>query len=246
MPKLSVKSQIQLRREEPYRRAVAQYELILAQDVNADPDDAAAAFVDDEKGVADVNAALAGARDIVAETVAENADVRGLVRQAFATQGVVASEVVDPKPTEPTKFEQYYEFSERLSDIPSHRFLAIRRGQTEGVLRVRVACEADPLLERISEMVALNPSSRFAPHLKEAIEDSYKRLIAPSVEVDVMVETKMKADRAAVEIQALFATAVCEVAARQQGPALHLPAVKHKIHRANDAARLRSPELSFS
>jgi len=175
-------------------------ELILAQDVDADPDDAAAAFVDDEKGVADVNAALAGARDIVAETVAENADVRGLVRQAFATQGVVASEVVDPKPTEPTKFEQYYEFSERLSDIPSHRFLAIRRGQTEGVLRVRVTCEAAPLLECIGEMVALNPSSRFAPHLKEAIEDSYKRLIAPSVEVDVMVETKMKADRAAVEI----------------------------------------------
>ena len=175
-------------------------ELILLQDPAACPDVAAAAFVDAEKGVADVDAALAGARDIVAETVAENADVRGLVRQAFAAQGVVVSEVVDPKPAEPTKFEQYYDFSERLCDIPSHRFLAIRRGQTEGVLRVRVTCEAAPLQVRISEMLALNPASRFAPHLKEAIEDSYKRLIAPSVEIDVMVETKMKADRAAVEI----------------------------------------------
>ncbi|HRR33611.1 MAG TPA: Tex family protein [Kiritimatiellia bacterium] len=175
-------------------------DLILAQDPAANPDEAAAAFVDTEKGLADVEAALAGARDIVAETVAENADVRGLVRQAFATQGRVVSEVVDPKPTEPTKFEQYYEFSEKLCDIPSHRFLAMRRGQTEGVLRVRVTCDAAPLLERISEMYALNPGSRFAPHLKEAIEDSYKRLIAPSVEIDVMVEAKMKADRAAVEI----------------------------------------------
>ncbi|NLC80244.1 MAG: RNA-binding transcriptional accessory protein, partial [Lentisphaerae bacterium] len=175
-------------------------ELILTQDPAACPDEAAAAFVDAEKGVADPDAALAGARDIVAETVAENADVRGLVRQAFAAQGVVASEVVDPKPAEPTKFEQYYDFSERLCEIPSHRFLAIRRGQTEGVLRVRVTCDAAPLLARISEMVALNPASRFAPHLKEAIEDSYKRLIAPSVEIDVMVETKMKADRAAVDI----------------------------------------------
>ncbi len=175
-------------------------ELILTQDPAAGPDEAAAAFVDVEKGVADVDAALAGARDIVAETVAENADVRGWVRQAFAAQGVVASEVVDPKPAEPTKFEQYYDFSERLCDIPSHRFLAIRRGQTEGVLRVRVTCEAAPLLARISERFALNPASRFAPHLKEAIEDSYKRLIAPSVEIDVMVDTKMKADRAAVEI----------------------------------------------
>lgn len=175
-------------------------ELILAQDPAACPAEVAATFVDTEKGVADVEAALAGARDIVAETVAENAEVRGLVRQAFAAQGVVASEVVDPKPAEPTKFEQYYDFSERLCEIPSHRFLAIRRGQTEGVLRVRVTCDAAPLLARISELFELNPASRFAPHLKEAVEDSYKRLIAPSVEIDVMVETKMKADRAAVEI----------------------------------------------
>ena len=126
--------------------------------------------------------------------------MRGLVRQAFAKQSAVVSEVVDPKPEQPTKFEQYYDFRESVATIPSHRFLAIRRGQTENVLRVKLALDAEPLLRRIEETYALNPASPFAPQLKQAIEDSYKRLIAPSVELDVMVEQKLKADRDAIGI----------------------------------------------
>jgi len=174
--------------------------LLLLEQGAQNPEAEAAAFISEEKGVADVAAALAGARDIVAEMISENADVRGLVRQAFANEGVVVSEVVDPKPAEPTKFEQYYDFKEKVSAIPSHRFLAIRRGQAENVLRVRLTCEAEPLLRRIAEMYKLSERSPAAPHLREAIEDGYKRLIAPSVEIDVTVEMKMKADRAAVEI----------------------------------------------
>ena len=174
--------------------------LMILEQSGGQPDADAAAFVSEEKGVEHVAAALAGARDIVAEMVAETADVRGLVRQAFATDGVVVSEVVDPKPAEPTKFEQYYDFKEKVSVIPSHRFLAIRRGQAEGVLRVRLTCDSEPLLRRIEELYKLNLKSLYAPHLKEAIEDGYKRLIAPSVEIDVTVEMKMKSDRAAVEI----------------------------------------------
>ena len=174
--------------------------LMILEQSGGQPDADAAAFVSEEKGVEHVAAALAGARDIVAEMVAETADVRGLVRQAFATDGVVVSEVVDPKPAEPTKFEQYYDFKEKVSVIPSHRFLAIRRGQAEGVLRVRLTCDSEPLLRRIEELYRLNLKSLYAPHLKEAIEDGYKRLIAPSVEIDVTVEMKMKSDRAAVEI----------------------------------------------
>ena len=173
--------------------------LILGQG-KEQPDEAAVAYVNAEKGVSDASSALAGARDIVAEMISENADVRGLVRQAVMTEGMVVSEAVAPKPAEPTKFEQYYEFKEKISAIPSHRFLAIRRGQAEGVLRVRLACESERLLHRIAEIYKLNGQSPFAPHLKEAIEDGYKRLIAPSVEVDVTVEMKMKSDRAAVEI----------------------------------------------
>ncbi len=174
-------------------------EAILAQG-STPPETEAAAFVSEEKGVADVAAALAGARDIVAELISENADVRGLVRQAFMTDGTVISEVVDPKPAEPTKFEQYYDFKEKIAAIPSHRFLAIRRGQAEGVLRVRLTCDAEPSLRRMAEIYKLSERSPAAAQLREAIEDGYKRLLAPSVEIDVSVETKMKSDRAAVEI----------------------------------------------
>lgn len=164
------------------------------------PEAAAAAFLSEEKGVLDVEAAWAGARDIVAEIISENADVRGLIRQAFTREGSVVSEVVDPKPTVPTKFEQYYDFKEKVALIPSHRFLAIRRGQTEGVLRVRLECESEPLIRRIAELYQVNEKSPFASQLKMAVEDGYKRLIAPSVEIDVSVEVKMKSDRAAVEV----------------------------------------------
>ena len=174
-------------------------EAILAQG-STPPETEAAAFVSEEKGVADVAAALAGARDIVAELISENADVRGLVRQAFMTDGTVISEVVDPKPAEPTKFEQYYDFKEKIAAIPSHRFLAIRRGKAEGVLRVRLTCDAEPSLRRMAEIYKLSERSPAAAQLREAIEDGYKRLLAPSVEIDVSVETKMKSDRAAVEI----------------------------------------------
>ncbi len=171
---------------------------ILAQQAGAPLD--AAAFVNAEKGVADETAALAGGRDIVAEIMVETADVRSLVREAFAKEGVLVSEVVDPKPTTPTKFEQYYEFQERLASIPSHRFLAIRRGQTEGVLRVKMTLPSEPLLLRIQEKVGLNPASPAAPELALAVEDSYKRLLVPSVEIDVLVDLKLKSDRAAVDI----------------------------------------------
>ena len=147
------------------------------------------------------------ARDILAERIADIADVRGCVRTAFATKSVVKSEVASPKPTEPTKFEQYYEFSESIATIPSHRYLAIRRGQAEKVLWVHLELEKEPVIERMVEIVGEN---RGAPRtsrptaadnqIKLAAEDAYKRLLAPSCEIDVTVEKKMEADRAAVEV----------------------------------------------
>jgi uncharacterized protein len=110
---------------------------ILAQP-SEDPLASAAAFVNAEGGVEDAAAALSGARDIVAEMVSENADVRGLVRRAFFEEGQVVSEVADPaRPA--AKFEQYYDFKEKVSAIPSHRFLAIGRAGGEGA-GVRLTC----------------------------------------------------------------------------------------------------------
>ena len=174
-------------------------EKILAQG-GGDPDADAAQFVSAEKGVATVQDALAGARDIVAEKVAEDAEVRGRVRDAYAAHAEVVSEVAEPKPAEPTKFEQYYDFREPVSKIPSHRYLAIRRGQAEGVLRVRLELDAEPLLEEIEEKYGVREGTPYGDQLRMAVEDAYKRLIAPGVEVDVSVESKLEADKAAVEI----------------------------------------------
>ena len=147
------------------------------------------------------------ARDILAERIADIADVRGCVRNAFATQSVVKSEVASPKPTEPTKFEQYYEFAESIATIPSHRYLAIRRGQAEKVLWVKLELDKEPVIERIVEIVdASRPQGTASgrqqaeAQVKLAAEDAYKRLLAPSCEIDVTVEKKMEADRAAVEV----------------------------------------------
>ena len=164
------------------------------------------------------------ARDILAERIADIADVRGAVRQAFATKSVVKSEVVSPKPTEPTKFEQYYEFSEPIATIPSHRYLAIRRGQAEKVLWVKLELDREPVIERMLEIVEeargataaqgkapaaapvpcahgnVRDNAPCARQVRLAAEDAYKRLLAPSCEIDVTVEKKAEADRAAVEV----------------------------------------------
>ena len=159
-----------------------------------------------EEGGAPTDEDLQFARDILAERIADIADVRGAVRQAFATKSVVKSEVVSPKPTEPTKFEQYYEFSEPIATIPSHRYLAIRRGQAEKVLWVKLELDREPVVERMLEIVeearALPraTSDACARQIRLAAEDAYKRLLAPSCEIDVTVEKKAEADRAAVEV----------------------------------------------
>jgi len=148
---------------------------------------------------------LQGARDIIAERIADMAEVRQLVRRAFSTKAVVKSEVVSPKPAEPTKFEQYYDYSEPISEMPSHRFLAIRRGQKEGVLWMRLEVDRAPLVEDIVGIAERErgPAAHSAAadaQVRLAAEDAYKRLVAPSCEIDVTTEKKQSADRAAVEV----------------------------------------------
>ena len=160
---------------------------------------------DDAAALAASEEDLQYARDIIAERIADMANVRGHVRQLFATKSVVKSEVVAPKPAEPTKFEQYYEFSEPIATIPSHRYLAIRRGQKEGVLWVKLELDKEMALEGIMDLVAkdapaLAKRGECERQISLAAEDAYRRLLAPSCEVDVTVEKKMEADRAAVDV----------------------------------------------
>ncbi|MCC7381583.1 MAG: RNA-binding transcriptional accessory protein [Deltaproteobacteria bacterium] len=172
---------------------------ILAQPVDGDPWKEAARLVGPDQA-ADADEALAGARDIAAEAVAEDAAVRAMVRRTFAEEGLLISRVTKEHAQARSKFEQYYEYRESVRTVPSHRFLAVRRGEQEGVLKVGLEIEPDRLLPKIAERMGVNRRSPFAQQLIQAILDGYKRLLAPSAESDVLAELKVRSDRAAVEI----------------------------------------------
>ncbi|MBL9026598.1 MAG: RNA-binding transcriptional accessory protein [Myxococcales bacterium] len=165
-----------------------------------DPTGAAAAFVDAAKEVPDVAAALAGARDIAAERIAESAEARGLVRRAFEQEGVMRVGKTKEHEDKPTKFDAYASFDEPVRSIPSHRYLAIRRGETEGVLRASLDVEADKLLPQLLAGTGRRAGSPWAGELEKAAQDALSRLLLPSVQVDVRVELKMRADKEAVSV----------------------------------------------
>jgi uncharacterized protein len=171
---------------------------ILAQGEAGDPGAEAAAFVGE--AVASADDALAGARDIVAEVLADTAEIRAFARREYAEHGELVSEVVPGKGDEPTKFEQYYQFKEAVKSIPSHRFLAIRRGEAEGVLRAHVAVDTARVEAGILRLARLDDGSPWAGQLRQAAADALKRLLAPSVENDVRAELKQRSDSGAVEI----------------------------------------------
>ena len=173
---------------------------ILEQPLQGHPEKEAEGFIDLEKGVTTFEEALAGAQDIVAEMIAEKAAIRADIREAFEREGIVVSKVVEGQDKTPTKFEQYYDFREKVSYIPSHRYLAIRRGEKEGVLQFHMEIDLEAAVNRVSVLCQLKRSSPFAGYLDAAIKDSCKRLLLPSVETDSRVELKLKSDRAAVDI----------------------------------------------
>ncbi|AUX33428.1 MULTISPECIES: Tex family protein [Sorangium] len=173
---------------------------IWSQVEDGSPEEEARAFVSAEKEVPDTAAALAGARDICAERIAEHADVRKLVRDAYAKEGVIKVQKNEEHEGKQTKFDMYASFEEPVANIPSHRYLAIRRGEAEGVLRAAIELAPEPLVPPIHAAVGLKPKSPWAGELTKAADDAVKRLLLPAVQSDVRVDLKMQADRAAVEV----------------------------------------------
>lgn len=173
---------------------------MLEQPLQCHPQQEAESLISAEKGVGSIEEALTGAQDIVAEMISERADIRREMREAFASDGIVVSKVLEGKDKAPTKFEQYYNYREKVSQIPSHRYLAIRRGENEGILDFHIEIELEPILNRIRSLCKLNRGSPFASYLDTAIQDSCKRLLLPSLETDCRVELKLQSDRAAVDI----------------------------------------------
>jgi uncharacterized protein len=173
---------------------------IREQPIAGDPVAEATGFVDEAKSVPDVKAALAGARDIVAEALAEDVAVRGFVREIFKSEGVIVCEPMPGKTSEPTKFETYYGFRGDLRTIPSHRFLAIRRGEAEGVLRSEIEIDRDKVALHVCGLAKVVPASPFAEQLRLAVTDALHRLLCPSLDTEVRVEQKLAADREAIGI----------------------------------------------
>ncbi len=159
----------------------------------------ASSFVDSEKGVDSLELALAGARDIIAEQIAEDADVRAIARKQFLNQGRFVSRVVAGKEEQAIKYKDYYEWSELLKDAPSHRVLAMRRGEKEEMLYLDLALEEQaiiPLLEKI----CITGNNQAAKQVQLALQDSYKRLLKPSMETEVRVLSRQKADEEAIRV----------------------------------------------
>jgi uncharacterized protein len=164
----------------------------------------AAGYVDAAKGVEDVEAALAGARDIVAEWVNEDAPARAEIRHLFTSSGVLKTHVITGKEAEGVKYKDYYDWSEPIAAAPSHRILAVRRGEKEGFLVFQIRPDdqqAVAILERrFVKGAAAGPANAAQDQVRQAVGDSYKRLMSLSIESDVRLETKKRADEAAIGV----------------------------------------------
>ena len=143
--------------------------------------------------------ALQGARDIIAELVNEDANVRAKMRRLFEDEATVQTKVVTGKEAEAVKFKDYFEFSERVHKIPSHRMLAVLRGFVEGNLRFSIAPNEEIALEIIEEQF-INGMSNCNEHIRKAIKDAYKRLLQPGLETEFRTSLKTKADEEAINV----------------------------------------------
>ncbi len=171
---------------------------LLAQD-DEDVDGLAAAYVDPEKGVADIAEALQGARDIIAELVSENADARARLRALWLAEAACVSRVVKGKDEEGVKFKDYFDWSEAAAKAPSHRLLAMFRGEHEGVLSLSIAPEKEPALALLLG-IFVTAKNEAAAQVAMAVEDSYGRLLGPSMETEARAELKKQADTEAIRI----------------------------------------------
>lgn len=170
---------------------------ILMQQVERDPETRAKRFVSSE--VPDVPSALAGARDIIAEVVNENTGARNIVRNCFANEAVVVSRVVKGKEEEGVKYQDYFNSSEYLRKCPSHRILAMRRGENSGFLKLGLAPDDENAMMRLEKYFVVS-GNKSSEQVALAIRDAYKRLLAPSMETEFFGESKLKADSEAIKV----------------------------------------------
>jgi protein Tex len=174
-------------------------DILFLNQANADPAREALAFISHDKGVATTEDALAGARDILAERVSEDPLARSKMREFHRRSATVQSRVISGKENEGAKFKDYFDWSEPASTIPSHRLLAIRRGEEEKVLMFRVTPPEEEALALL-EPLFVKTQGRAADQVRLAVQDGYKRLLGAAMETELRIETRRRADEAAIRV----------------------------------------------
>lgn len=172
--------------------------ILLAQKEN-DIIRSAKRFIDVDKGVADEDEALQGARDIIAEWVNQDAVVRQRLRKLFRSEAVISSRLVKGKDEEAQKYRSWFQWEEEVRRIPSHRLMAILRGEAEGYLKVKIQPSLAKALELL-ERIYLKAENMSAAQVRLALYDAYKRLLQPSLETEIRAEIKLKADIEAIKV----------------------------------------------
>lgn len=170
---------------------------LIWQQGNIHPKDEAKNFITDL--VSNEEEALQGARDILAERISENAEARAAIRNLYKTKAIVRSKLIKGKEEEAAKYEDYFDFEEPLSKIPSHRMLALRRGEKEDYLIVDIRPEEKDAIE-ILEKLFVKGKTPSALQVKEAVNDGYSRLLQPSMEAESRLESKKMAEEKAIEV----------------------------------------------
>ena len=173
--------------------------LVLLEQSGIDPAKEAEAFVDPEKEIADTEAALSGARDIIAEIINEDADMRAKMRAFFAQKSTIDCSVALGKEKEGAKYKDYFDWQEPAATVPSHRLLAMRRGEKEDILNLTIAPPEDEAVSLMEELV-ITGDGKDAEQVKIAIRDCYKRLLSRSMETEIRMTTKEKADEEAIRV----------------------------------------------
>ncbi len=160
--------------------------------------DEAAKYIDEEKEVKSAEEALAGAKDIIAEMISDEADYRTKIREMTMKNGRLVSSAKDPEAE--SVYEMYYEFDEALSKVAGHRTLAINRGEKEKILTVKIEAPVEDILRYLEKNTITNPEAETATVLKEVVEDAYDRLIAPAIEREIRSDLTEKAEDGAIKV----------------------------------------------
>ena len=172
--------------------------IIMLQMTNKSIEEEAEAFVSEEKEVASVAEAIAGAKDIIAEHISDEADYRIHIRDLTAKKGTISSVAKDPEAQ--SVYEMYYDFEEPVKKLAGHRVLALNRGEKEKFLTIKVAAPEEDIIRYLEKQVITRDNPFTTPILKEVTEDSYKRLIAPAIEREIRSDLTEKAEDGAIKV----------------------------------------------